>query len=179
MFFPTKLSHQDAARIAIILKELLRIAQLIQDLQSGSIDSTGDVPSVYRIPKHIPMAFRCLVFYLIFTAGSVDRPEGDDKSDGLTNDTSPSRSHFAEAQISTAFKQCKAALRVTKHQLPSIISAKKRSANENKFELISGEDIAMLMLANLQNRLLTDQGDFLLTDIYTEYATKMVSTVDP
>ena len=159
-----------------MLKELLRIAQLIQDLQSGSLDSSGNVPSVYRMPKPVPMAFRCLLFYIIFTAGTVDRPTEDDKLDGLMNDKSPNRSHFAEAQIAIAFKQCKAALRATKHQIPSMISSKRHSSNEDRFELISGEDIAMLMLANLQNQLLTEQGDFLLTDIYTEYATKMVST---
>ena len=167
---------QDVERLNFILRDLLKICELLQDLQAGSINSDGKVPSVYKIHGLMPSAFRSLLFYMIFCAASTTQVVDDHDSETTLGRLLPC-SAFAAAQMWPAYNQCKNSLQVLKIQLPILISPKKTTADYHNFNLISGEDLAVMMLANLQNQMLTDQNDFLLTEIYTEYATKMVSSL--
>lgn len=122
------------------------------------------------------MAFRDLVLFLVFEAASLpqQRPE-DITATGLPQPVKTSTSPlFPQAEVYFTYKRCKSSLKQSKTQIVFNLSHKKPKLAKHNFDMVSGEDLATLAFSNLQNRAMTDQGDFLLTELYTDFAIKMV-----
>ena len=155
---------------------MLVITRLLLNLQAGSLTLEGKLPDAYKLPNALPMAFRDLVLFLIFDSASIALSATDIPDERSGTPGTSSRSLFAQAQVQITWKRCKSSLEDSKGQLVQILSqAKKPRLSTNNFDMLSGEDLLTLIYANLQNRLLTEQGDFLPSELYTDYAIKMVS----
>ena len=156
---------------------MLKISGLLQSLHAGCMTSDGKLPDAYRIPRSLPAAFRDLVLLLIFESAALSRAVNERSSISNEGSNISAAPLFAQAQVSITFRRCKDALGECKSQLVSILGQNKSGKKSKSFDMVSGEDISTMVLANLQNRLMTEQGDFLLAELYTEYATKMVSNM--
>lgn len=123
------------------------------------------------------MAFRDLVLFLVFESASIPRDRSEEVSPNKDSQNiqatwSPS---FASAQALLTYKRCKTTLKDhTKIQIVTNLNFNKPKLAKRNFDMVSGEDMATLIFFNLQNLTLTEQGDFLLTELYTDYAIKMV-----
>lgn len=125
------------------------------------------------------MAFRDLVLFLVFETASLPQHQPEDIT--ATEPPQPVKtstfSLFAQAQVYITYKRCKTALKKSKTQIVFSLGHKKPRLAKYNFDMVSGEDLATLAFSNLQNRAMTDQGDFLLTELYTDFAIKMVRQV--
>ena len=167
--------RQDASRITEIVDRLLKLTPFIKKLNAGSTASNGSLPRIYKLPRALPNAFRDLLLFLIFQSASLPptKQQGDTATGSRTT-TLSATSSFAQMQIQPTYKRCRSSLKRCRAEILSILSETKDLSKEIDFDMVTGEDISTLVYANLVNRLVTDQGDFLLTEIYTEYAMNLV-----
>lgn len=103
----------------------------------------------------MPIAFKALIAFLSFASA-------------------PSRSAYARTQLEASYRECRRYIGESAEQLVIMV---KQECPENgaRCDPAYGEDLLALMLANLQNKLSPEGGAFYLTELYNEYAVKMVS----
>ena len=157
------------------INKLFKLLQSLQPLQIGCTTPNGTIPDAYRIPRALTSLFRDLVLFLILDSisTSVGKNESTPRIEQTPDKWQPRL--FARDQAPVAYSRCESSLKESKAHLMLILQQNPADSSNSNFDLISGEDIAVQAFANLQNKLLTDQDDFLLTETHAEYAMRLVS----
>ena len=156
-----------------ILPHLVKLASTLRTLHEGALDSRRCIPAAYVLPQAIPVAFKSLVYFLISFSLTMIRAQESTLPEGLQSVPKWEPSLSAYSQMYINYKTTKIAIKESKQQIVSLLARSKTGVRPSQFDMASGEDLATLMLSELQNHLVTSQGDFLLSEIYMGYADKM------
>ncbi|KAG8526323.1 uncharacterized protein KY384_000316 [Bacidia gigantensis] len=165
---------KDEDQMGELIEKMLKIMKALQELQEGSLNPDRLLPKAYRIPRTLPKVFRDLTLFLIFYSASIARVASPDTHNQVVQVESDKPSLFAQAQVFVTYRRCRDSIQQSKAEIVVILSENKAALRRGNYDLVSGEDIAVLAISALQNQLITEQGDFYLTDLYAEYATRMV-----
>ena len=136
---------------------MLNILHMMRDLQIGVLKKDGQQSDCYRIPQAAPIAFKALLAFLIFVSAS-------------------SRSAYTQSQTTSAFEDCQKHIFECLKQLVTM-TRQNQSQAASTFNPVFGEGLLSIMLENLQNKHTADGGAFHLTELYNEYAVKLVGGI--
>ena len=126
----------------------------MQALQTGVLRKDGKQQDCYQLPRAAPIAFKALMAFLIFASA-------------------PSPSAFNQSQLKGTFADCKKYVFESMKQLV-IMSRQPQPDEIESYEAVYSEGLLALMLANLQSKLSSYGDTFYLTELYNDFAVKMV-----
>lgn len=122
-------------------------------MRAGVLRSDGEQSELFHLPRAAPIAFKSLVVFLVFA-------------------DAPSRSAYGQTQLDATFSACQRYIVESMKQLVGMVGFDKAEVD---YEPVYGEGLLAIMLENLQNMLSPEGATFYLTELYNEYAIKMVS----
>ena len=138
-----------------LLQQLVDLLELMEEIHIGATTVEKRLQECYRIPRAMPIAFKALVFLMIFASASLHSP-------------------FSRWQTKAAYDECRTHLIESKIQL-ALLSRKGHYQQMNDYAPVYSESLLAMMLANLQEKISTEE-EFLLTEVYNEHAINMVSS---
>ena len=148
------LTHfQDEAVLNAITGRLWEINDLVRSIQMGVRTDDGSKQARYQIPRALPAAFQHLVMLLVVSSTV------SDWSDHSWN------------QMQTAFDECEGFFIEGRKQLILMIHTDDYRESAG-FQAVDSEALLSLVLANLVSNLSTER-EFHLTEVYSEYTTRI------
>lgn len=130
---------------------------MIRSIQMGVRTDDGSKQARYQIPRALPVAFQHLVMLLVVISNIADWSE------------------YSWMQMESNFDNCESLLVEGRKQLILMIHTDDYRESAG-FQAVDSEALLSLILANLVDNLSTER-EFHLTEIYSEYTTKVQSMV--
>ncbi len=136
---------------------LSELYNLIRSIQMGVRTDDGSKQARYQIPKALPAAFQHLVLLLVLIGSTSEWSE------------------YSWNQMQKTFDDCESLLVESRKQLILMIHTDDYREAAG-FQAVDSEALLSLILANLVDNLSTER-DFHLTEVYSEYTTKVQAMV--
>ena len=148
------LNHfQDVEVLTAITARLWALNDLVRSIQMGVRTDDGSKQARYQIPRALPAAFQHLVMLLVVSSTVSDWSE------------------HSWNQLQTAFDECEGLLIEGRKQLILMIHTDDYRESAG-FQAVDSEALLSLVLANLISHLSTER-EFHLTEVYSEYTTRI------
>ena len=144
---------QDQSVLQYVRSRLSEIYNLIQSIQMGVRAEDGSKQQRYQIPRALPAAFQHLVLLLVVISS-------------ISN-----WSEYSWSQMQSTFDDCEGLLVEGRKQLLLMIHTDDYR-DSSGFQAVDSEALVSLILANLISTMSTE-GDFHLTEVYSEYTTRI------
>ena len=154
---PCTNASQDESVLHYVRSRLSEIYNLIQSIQMGVRAEDGSKQQRYQIPRALPAAFQHLVLLLVVISN-------------ISN-----WSEYSWSQMQSTFDDCEGLLVEGRKQLLLMIHTDDYR-DSSGFQAVDSEALVSLILANLISSMSTE-GDFHLTEVYSEYTTRIHSVV--
>ena len=148
---------QDESVLNYVRSRLSEICNLIQSIQMGVRTEDGSKQQRYQIPRALPAAFQHLVLLLVVISS-------------ISN-----WSEYSWSQMQSTFDDCEGLLVEGRKQLLLMIHTDDYR-DSSGFQAVDSEALVSLILANLISTMSTE-GDFHLTEVYSEYTTRIHGVV--
>lgn len=126
---------------------------MLRDMRIGALRPDGEQPGIFQLPQATPIAFKSFIVFLMFARA-------------------PSHSAYSQTQLDATFSACQRYILQSRKQLVGMVGFDNPEPN---CDPVYGEGLLAIMLENLQDMLSSESGSFHLTELYNEYAAKMVS----
>ena len=157
-FYLSMLNYiQDEAILNAITGRLLDIHDLVRSIQLGVRTDDGSKQARYQIPRALPAAFQHLVMLLVVAS------------------TVQNWSDHSWNQMLATFDECESLFIEGRKQLILMIHTDDYRESAG-FQAVDSEALLSLVLANLISHL-SEEREFHLTEVYSEYTTRIQSVV--